>query len=162
MKFLSYRAGGVARFGLAGADGAIDLTARTGAGSLKALIALGGLKNAARWADAPADHAWAAVEFLPVIPDPGKIFCIGVNYEEHRTETGRPKVSAPTVFTRFADTQIGHGAAIPKPAHSDHVDFEGELAVIIGEGGRDIPEARALDHVAGFSCYNDVSIRDFQ
>jgi 2-keto-4-pentenoate hydratase/2-oxohepta-3-ene-1,7-dioic acid hydratase in catechol pathway len=100
--------------------------------------------------------------WLPVIPDPGKIICVGLNYENHRKETGRAVVSDPTIFTRFADSQTGHWRDIILPPESDQLDFEGELAVVIGKGGRRIPADRALDHVAGYACYNDGSIRDWQ
>lgn len=105
---------------------------------------------------------YSAVEVMAVIPNPCKIFCIGVNYEAHRKETGRPKLDHPTVFIRFADTLIGHGQPILKPKVSDCIDWEGELAVIIGKAGRAIPESNAMAHVAGYSCFNDVSIRDWQ
>jgi 2-keto-4-pentenoate hydratase/2-oxohepta-3-ene-1,7-dioic acid hydratase in catechol pathway len=162
MKFLSYSTGGEASFGLAAEAGVIDLKSRLGIGSLKALIASGGLAGAARFAGQAADYPWSAVAFLPVIPDPDKIICIGINYEEHRAETGRSAVAHPTVFTRFADTQVGHGQPIIKPKVSETVDYEGELAVVIGREARGVAEADALSHVAGFACYNDVSIRDFQ
>jgi 2-keto-4-pentenoate hydratase/2-oxohepta-3-ene-1,7-dioic acid hydratase in catechol pathway len=102
------------------------------------------------------------VRWLPVIPEPTKIICVGLNYEKHRRETGRGVVSNPTLFTRFADSQTGHLREIVLPPESDQLDFEGELAVVIGTGGRRIPEERALDHVAGYACYNDGSIRDWQ
>jgi 2-keto-4-pentenoate hydratase/2-oxohepta-3-ene-1,7-dioic acid hydratase in catechol pathway len=103
-----------------------------------------------------------AVDWLPVIPNPDKILCVGLNYEKHRQETGREKVAYPTIFTRFADSQTGHGKDIVLPTESDCLDYEGELAVIIGTGGRRIAAANALAHVAGYSCYNDGSIRDWQ
>jgi 2-keto-4-pentenoate hydratase/2-oxohepta-3-ene-1,7-dioic acid hydratase in catechol pathway len=162
MKFISYSVGGEASFGLVAADGVVDLKVRSGAASLKALIADGGLARAGAWAGEKADHRLADIAYEPVIPDPGKIFCIGLNYEDHRAETGRPEVGEPTVFLRFADTQIGQGVPILAPKLSVTVDYEGELALVIGKGGRYIAEADALAHVAGFACYNDVSIRDFQ
>lgn len=162
MKLISYSVGGEASFGLLTEDGVIDLKARSGAASLKALIAGGGLARAGAWAKETADHSLADIAFEPVIPDPGKIFCIGLNYEDHRAESGRPTVSEPTVFLRFADTQIGQGVPIRAPKLSGDIDYEGELALVIGKGGRYIAEADALGHVAGFACYNDVSIRDFQ
>jgi 2-keto-4-pentenoate hydratase/2-oxohepta-3-ene-1,7-dioic acid hydratase in catechol pathway len=162
MKFLSYSTGGEASFGLAAIDGVIDLKSRLGAASLKALIAADGLSRAQAVAGEAADHAWGAIAFAPVIPDPDKIICIGINYEEHRAETGRPVVAYPTVFTRFFNTQVGHEQPIVRPRASVTFDFEGELAVIIGKPGRAIPEDRSLDHVAGYACYNDVSVRDFQ
>lgn len=162
MKLLSYTAGGEASFGLAVEAGVVDLKSRLGVGSLKALLAADGLSRAAALAGAPADHPFSAIAFAPVIPDPDKIICIGINYEEHRAETGRPVVAHPTVFTRFANTQVGHLQPIVRPRVSVTLDYEGELAVIIGKAGRAIPEDRSLDHVAGYACYNDVSVRDFQ
>lgn len=104
----------------------------------------------------------AEVEFLPVIPAPGKILCVGLNYENHRKETGRAEVTNPTIFTRFADSQTGHKKAILRPPESTKLDYEGELAIVIGKGGRRIAAADALDHIAGYSCYNDGSVRDWQ
>ena len=104
----------------------------------------------------------AEANWLAVIPDPAKILCVGLNYENHRKETGRAVVANPTIFTRFADTQTGHGRPIILPPESDQLDYEGEVAVIIGRGGRRIPAAEALDHVAGYACYNDGSVRDWQ
>ncbi len=162
MRFLSYSRHGEASFGLAVTDGVVDLKSRLGAASLKALIAADGPSRAAALAGEAADHPWSAIAFAPVIPDPDKIICIGINYEEHRAETGRPAVAHPTVFTRFFNTQVGHEQPIVRPHASVTFDFEGELAVVIGKPGRAIPEDRALDHVAGYACYNDVSVRDYQ
>src|ERR1700722_16508563 len=100
MKFLSYSVGGEASFGLAAIDGVIDLKSRLGVASLKALIAADGFARAEALAGGAADQARRALAFEPVIPEPDKIICIGVNYEEHRAETGRPVVAYPTVFTR--------------------------------------------------------------
>lgn len=100
--------------------------------------------------------------WLPVIPNPDKIVCVGLNYETHRKETGRAEVDHPTIFSRYANSQTGHLSPIVRPRVSTHLDFEGELAVIIGRAGRYISRADAMDHVAGYSCYNDGSIRDFQ
>jgi 2-keto-4-pentenoate hydratase/2-oxohepta-3-ene-1,7-dioic acid hydratase in catechol pathway len=112
-------------------------------------------------ADAPS-LALAEVELLPVIPDPAKIVCIGVNYADHRAETDRPVVAYPTIFTRFADTQVGHSQPAVKPKASDSMDYEGELAVVIGAPAWEVSEADALGVVAGYSCYDDFSIRDWQ
>jgi len=102
------------------------------------------------------------VTLLPVIPTPGKILCVGHNYEEHRQETGRAKTTHPSLFVRFADTLIGHEAPIVRPPFSTSLDFEGELAVVIGRGGFRVPAEQALDLVAGYSCFNDGSVRDWQ
>lgn len=109
-----------------------------------------------------AVHPLADVSFLPVIPKPDKIFCIGINYASHIAETGRPVPEKPVVFMRYANSQVGAGQPIIQPLESEQLDFEGELAVIIGRRGRRIPNAEALDYVAGYACYNDGSIRDFQ
>jgi 2-keto-4-pentenoate hydratase/2-oxohepta-3-ene-1,7-dioic acid hydratase in catechol pathway len=118
-----------------------------------------------RFRDAPA-QAREHVEFLPPIPDPGKIICVGVNYRSHQQETGRAahraEQTAPTVFTRFADTQIGHGAPALMPGATAEFDYEGELALVIGREAWQVTEADAFDHVAGYSPYNDFSVRDWQ
>lgn len=129
--------------------------------TLKAAIADEGLRGLTVPNDArrvPLD----AVRWLPPIQDPAKILCVGLNYENHRKETGRAVVANPTIFTRFADSQTAHGADIVLPLESDKLDYEGELAVVIGKGGRRIAADVALDHVAGYSCYNDGSVRDWQ
>src|SRR5512147_1049519 len=165
MKLVSFRVGGAAHYGVVVGNGVVDLTPRLGAryADIKAVLAAGALAEAERAAKGvAADYKLDAIRFDPVIPNPGKILCVGFNYEEHRMETGRPKSENPSIFTRFADTQIGHLQPIIKPKLSDTVDYECELALIIGKGGRYISEGAAYDHVAGYSCYNDVSIRDYQ
>ena len=102
------------------------------------------------------------VSWLPVVPNPDKILCVGLNYETHRKETGRAEVEHPTIFPRYANSQTGHLQPIVRPRVSTHLDYEGELAVIIGKAGRYISRADAMDHVVGYSCYNDGSVRDFQ
>ena len=103
-----------------------------------------------------------AVQWLPVIPDPDKILCVGLNYETHRRETGRAEVGHPTIFLRLNSSQLGHREDIVRPHVSDTLDYEGELAVIIGKAGRYIGEADAMAHVAGYSCYNDGTVREYQ
>ena len=102
------------------------------------------------------------ISHLPPVFDPPRIFCIGVNYEEHRVETGRERAKAPMVFMRVSQSQVGHGVIIEKPAVSDKVDYEGEIAIVIGKGGRNIARDQAMEHVFGYSAYNDVSVRDWQ
>ncbi|AHG48977.1 5-carboxymethyl-2-hydroxymuconate isomerase (plasmid) [Rhizobium leguminosarum bv. trifolii CB782] len=165
MKFISFVRLGKCGFGILAEDGIVDLTGRLAPGldSLKALIAADTLQAAASVAKArPADFALSDVTLLPVVPDAGKILCVGLNYETHRAETKRPDNKHPTMFTRYADSQVAHGQPMVLPAVSDKLDFEGEMAVIIGRGGRRIPEEQALDHVAGYACYNDGTIRDWQ
>lgn len=102
------------------------------------------------------------VSFLPVIPNPDKIFCVGLNYRSHVSETGRTELEKPAIFIRFAASQVGHDQPIMRPKVSTQLDYEGELALVIGKRGRYIPRERALDYVAGYSCYNDGSLRDWQ
>ena len=122
--------------------------------------ALGELSDAL--AGAGPTLALTEVTLLPVIPDPGKILCVGHNYEEHRRETGRAKTAHPSLFVRFADTLIGHKAPIIRPPVSTSLDYEGELAVVIGRSGFRVPRERAMELVAGYWCFNDASIRDWQ
>jgi len=128
---------------------------------LKAAIG-SGLSNVAEAKSAAVAVPTAKVIWLPVIPNPDKILCVGLNYETHRKETGRAEVDHPTIFSRYANSQTGHLQPIVRPRVSTDLDFEGELAVIIGKAGRYISRADAMDHVVGYSCYNDGSIRDFQ
>lgn len=109
-----------------------------------------------------ATHDRAAVRLLPVVPNPGKILCIGLNYATHVAETGREQNEYPAVFTRWADTLVAHGDPIIRPPESARLNYEGELAVIIGKGGRRIRKTDAMAHIAGFSIFNDVSVRDWQ
>jgi 2-keto-4-pentenoate hydratase/2-oxohepta-3-ene-1,7-dioic acid hydratase in catechol pathway len=104
----------------------------------------------------------ASVRLLPPIPQPGKILCIGLNYLPHILETGRAKPEKPSIFTRYADSLVGHGAPLVRPAASTRFDYEGELALVIGKAGRHIAAADAWDHIAGYACFNDGSIRDYQ
>lgn len=102
------------------------------------------------------------VHFEPVIPNPDKIICVGMNYRDHVAEIGRTVSERPALFARFAESQVGHLEPLVKPMVSDEFDYEGELAVVIGKAGRHISEGDALSHVAGYSCYNEGSIRDWQ
>ncbi len=165
MKLISFSRLGEVGFGAVVESGIVDLTGKLGSDirSLRALIEADLFHAASRYvAGRAGELAPADVSFLPVIPDAGKILCIGLNYAKHQAETGRPDVPHPTIFTRFADTQVGHGQPMVKPNSSDRFDFEGELAIVIGRGGRSIPEDAALAHVAGYACYNDGSVRDWQ
>lgn len=102
------------------------------------------------------------LRFLPTIPNPDKIICVGVNYRPHAEEMGREQPTHPVVFTRFAGSLVGHGHAVVRPQVSEQFDFEGELAVIIGKPGRHISRATALEYVAGYSGFMDGSVRDWQ
>ncbi|MEQ8196012.1 MAG: fumarylacetoacetate hydrolase family protein [Rhodospirillales bacterium] len=166
MKFSSYEKSGEACYGLAGDDGKLttvpgDLAKKYP--DLKAAIAADALGEIAKaLAGQKPDAAIDTVKMLPVIPNPDKIFCVGLNYKAHREEGGHSEVDRPTIFTRVPESQTGHLCPMIKPKESDKFDYEGELALIIGKGGRRISEADALKHVAGYACYNEGSVRDFQ
>ncbi len=164
MRLASFRGPHGPTYGMVTDAGLIDLGRRLGARhpDLKALIAAGALAEARSLAGAPADYRAADVEWLPVIPNPDKIVCVGLNYEEHRVETGRDRTEHPALFLRVADSQVGHLQPLACPRESTHFDYEAEIAVIVGTGGRRIAARAAWDHVAGYSCYNDASVRDWQ
>ena len=165
MKLVTFARMGKISFGALKAGGVVDLTGRIdhNANSVKDILKLNLVEKAKEYIkDKDGEISISEVTFLPVIPDPEKIFCIGLNYQEHKKETGRPDVKNPTIFTRFANTQTGHLQPLVKPNFSDRFDYEGELAITIGKGGRYIKEKNALEHIAGYSCYNDGSVRDFQ
>ncbi len=165
MKFVSFVRLGRPGFGALVDGGVVDLTGRLARGvhSLREAIAADVLSEAEAIVRGRSfEFRLSDVALLPTIPDPGKILCIGLNYETHRIETKRAEAEYPAVFTRFADSQVAHRQNIVKPHSTDRLDFEGELAVVIGRGGRNIPEEEALSHVAGFSCYNDGSVRNWQ
>lgn len=140
-------------------DGATvhDLGPQNGRGWLK--DALGGDLAALT---ATASFALSEVRLLPVVPNPDKILCVGLNYATHVAETGREQKEFPAIFTRYADSLIADGEALLRPRESVRFDYEGELAVVIGKPGRRIPRGRALEHVAGYSVFNDGSVRDWQ
>ncbi|AOH87218.1 hypothetical protein AWL63_23955 (plasmid) [Sphingomonas panacis] len=104
----------------------------------------------------------SAIDFLPPITGASKMICVGLNYADHSKETGFKVPDHPTVFPRFASSLIGHEAPILKPRQSDQLDYEGEVAVVLGKGGRYISPEDALSHVLGYALFNDASIRDFQ
>jgi 2-keto-4-pentenoate hydratase/2-oxohepta-3-ene-1,7-dioic acid hydratase in catechol pathway len=165
MKLISFSTPDRASYGALIDSGILDLGARFGARfpDLRSFLA-GGLEEAAalmRNVTAP-DLPVAAVRFLPVIPNPDKIFCVGHNYEDHRLETRREKTQHPSIFMRYAESQVGHGQPMMRPRESAMFDFEGEIAVVIGKPGRRISEADAWPHIAGYSGYNDGSVRDWQ
>jgi len=167
MKLLSFQhPNGHPSYGAVHGDAVIDLGRRLGAAgapTLRALLATGQLETARRLlAEATPDLPLAGLVFAPVIPDPEKIICVGLNYHDHVAETGRTVTEHPALFARYPSSQVGHLQPMVKPKASDSYDYEGELAVIIGQTGRHIVADRALDHVAGYACYNEGSIRDWQ
>lgn len=167
MRFATYRAGGVETFGLVTPDGLVDLGRRLGLRSLRAFLGRGDMSAAEAFADAPPDHGLEQVSYLPVIPDPAHCYCVGVNYLDHLREVQaagvpRPRPKQPSLFIRYPETFVGHGQPLVMPRVSDDFDYEAELAIIIGRGGRAIAREEALSHVAGYACFNDASVRDWQ
>ncbi|MES2508323.1 MAG: fumarylacetoacetate hydrolase family protein [Pseudomonadota bacterium] len=165
MKLISFKHGGKNTFGAVEGDKVIDLQpAFAGrAADLKSLLAADLVAEASAFAkSAKATLTFGDVELLPVIPNPGKIVCVGLNYGEHVRETGREITESPALFLRVAESQVAHGQDIIRPPESHRLDYEGEIAIVIGKGGRRISEADSWNHIAGYSCYNDGSIRDWQ
>lgn len=163
MKYLSFRVSGVDTWG-ASVDGQVYDLGQSGAGvaaDLVGAIAGGKLDDSLIDGLAPV-AAEADVTFLPVIPNPGKIICVGVNYRSHQEETGRNEVGSPTLFPRFADTQTAHGVPVEIPAVAQQFDYEGELALVIGKPAVKVPAAQAFDVVSGYAAYNDFTVRDWQ
>ncbi|WNV12023.1 fumarylacetoacetate hydrolase family protein [Tardiphaga sp. 709] len=164
MKLASFQIGGKPTWGVIEGDDALDVGALLGDRfpDLKSVIAADALSAVRDAAGKAKRIPTADITWLPVIPNPDKILCIGLNYEMHRKETGRAEVDNPTVFGRFANSQTGHLTNIIRPKVSTHLDFEGEIAIIIGKPGRHITQADAWSHIAGYACYNEGSVRDFQ
>jgi 2-keto-4-pentenoate hydratase/2-oxohepta-3-ene-1,7-dioic acid hydratase in catechol pathway len=164
MKLVSFvKADGEASYGVISGEGVVDLASRLeGAPTLCKCLQEGALVGASALAVEPPDVLLTDIVFAPVIPHPNKIICIGLNYAEHARETGRTATEKPALFPRFSGCQVGHLQPMIRPAVSEEFDYEGELAVIIGAEGRHIKPENALDHVAGYACYNDGSIRDWQ
>ncbi|NIF24314.1 fumarylacetoacetate hydrolase family protein [Candidatus Pantoea multigeneris] len=150
-------------FGIVVEEGIVDLGARFGSDcpDLKTLLARNGLGDLAGLAKQPADYPLSAVRLLPVIENPGKVFCVGMNYADKRKEFAETQ-DAPTLFIRFADSLAGHEAKLLKPEVTQEFDFEGELAVIIGKPAHAVKAEDALDVVAGYSCFMDATVRDMQ
>jgi len=165
MKLVTYRHMNENRYGAVKGDGIVELTRRMAGRypDLKSLIAGDALAEAAAIvAKAQPDISLSTVELLPPVPNPDKIICVGVNYDEHRVETGREKSGYPVLFPRFANSMVGHRRPLVKPKASDRFDYEGELVAIVGRPGRHISKADSLSHIAGWTCFNDGSVRDFQ
>ncbi|WP_172152864.1 fumarylacetoacetate hydrolase family protein [Pseudomonas tumuqii] len=165
MKLISYRKDGKPSFGAVVADQVVDLGKPFPAASnLAALLADPSLLEQAKVyaASASADYAFGDVQLEPVIPSPGKIICVGINYVAHAAEAGRKVGEHPVIFQRFAETLLAHNAPLLRPVVSKEFDFEAELAVVIGKGGAHIAPEDAMAHVAGYTCFNDASVRDWQ
>lgn len=162
MKLASYRLNNKDSYGVVVGDGIVDLGKRLPYADLRALLEADGLSKAGDLAKEKPDAKVSDVTFLPLIANPGKIICVGLNYKAHREETGRKPTDNPALFVRFPDSQTAHGDVMVKPKNSVEFDYEGELAVVIGKSGRHIAEKDAFSIIAGYSCYNDGSVRDWQ
>ncbi len=165
MRLISFVRNGEASYGIARDDGVVDAGAelRSEYPGLRDLLLAGAGDRLRELEGRPADCPLDDIEFLPPIPDPAaKLICVGINYMPHIREMGRERPDYPVLFVRFADSIVGHGQPMIRPNASERFDFEGELAVIIGKRARHVSRDLALDHVAGYSCFNDGSIRDYQ
>jgi 2-keto-4-pentenoate hydratase/2-oxohepta-3-ene-1,7-dioic acid hydratase in catechol pathway len=165
MKLISFIHQGKTSYGAVQGDKVLDLAALMGdqAPDVKTLITKNLLGAAATATEgASFNLKLADITLLPPVPNPGKIFCVGLNYADHVRETGRDLTEKAAIFTRFADSQVGHGQALVRPPESVRFDYEGEIAIVIGKGGRRISQESAWEHIAGYSCYNEGSIRDWQ
>jgi 2-keto-4-pentenoate hydratase/2-oxohepta-3-ene-1,7-dioic acid hydratase in catechol pathway len=164
MKLASYVADGKEQYGVVTGDGVISMNQRFGGHAVSLREALGGdllpqIREAA--AHGRADHKLSEIKFLPVIPNPEKILCVGINYKSHAAEHGTEAPKLPNIFTRFVNTLVAHEGEMIRPKVSTAFDFEGELALVIGKAGRHIKAEDALKHVAGYTCFCDASVRDF-
>lgn len=169
MRFATFKVGEGVSYGIVQQDGVVDLGRRLGQKfpTLKALVGAGFPRDIEEVARGAADHDEAEITYLPPIPDPAHIWCLAINYVEHHDEVqsaGRvqelPKY--PALFMRWADSLTGHRQPLLHPGVSEQFDYEGELAVVIGKPGRNISEADAFDHVAGYTIVNEGSVRDWQ
>jgi 2-keto-4-pentenoate hydratase/2-oxohepta-3-ene-1,7-dioic acid hydratase in catechol pathway len=163
MKLASYIADGKPAYGVVTGDGVVTLNDRLRYVTLRHALAADALDEIRHAVEgAQPDHRLSDIRFLPAIPDPAKILCAGINYRSHAAETGRDIPTQPSMFARFVDTLVGHEGEMIRPTISQCFDFEGELAIVIGRSGRHITPERALDHVAGYTCFVDGSVRDYQ
>lgn len=167
MRLVSYDAGDGARAGVLEDDRVVDAWAALGEphrGSLRELLGdgrVGDLRATFGNTGTPA-HPHSAVSILPPIPDPDKIVCIGLNYGKHAAEGGMEVPASPTIFGKYRNALAAPGATVRLPDNSRKVDYEAEVAFVIGRRAKDVGEADALDHLAGYTLLNDLSARDLQ
>ena len=164
MKLASYIAGGKPSFGVVVGDGVVTMNDRLQGryATLRDALASGVLDEMRKAAESvKPDQKLGGLQFLPVIPNPNKILCVGINYKSHAAESGHDAPALPNIFTRFTDTLTAHAGEMVKPKASNNFDFEGELALIIGRAGRAIEPKDALSHIAGYTCFCDGSARDY-
>ncbi len=166
MRLVSYLSNGTPRIGGVREGQIVDLAAADGTlpTSMRGLLALGaaGLERARAALARGSTVARDSIRLLAPVPDPEKVICIGLNYADHAAESGQPIPPEPVVFNKFPTAVRAHGDPIVLPRVTDKVDYEAELVVMIGIGGKHIPRANAYQHVAGYTCGHDVSARDWQ
>lgn len=164
MKFVSFLLKGSPKFGVSDGKNITDLTNKiSGSKTLKELISNNGITDAKKYAkENPGSININEIEFLPLIPNPGKIICVGLNYSDHVNEIGITLEKNPVIFLRVPQSQTAHKQIIQKPKVSNHLDYEGEMAVIMGNAGKHIEPKNALKHIVGYSCYNESTVRDWQ
>jgi len=164
MKIASYLADGKPAFGVVSGDGVVTMNERLKGrfATLRDALAGGALDEMRRVAaGAKPDHKLSGLRFLPAIPNPEKILCVGINYKSHAAEHGQEAPKLPNIFTRLVNTLVAHEGEMIRPKVSINFDFEGELAVVMGRAGRHIKVENALEHVAGYTCFCDATVRDF-
>jgi 2-keto-4-pentenoate hydratase/2-oxohepta-3-ene-1,7-dioic acid hydratase in catechol pathway len=157
MRYVTFDAGDGPRAGVVDGDAVVELEGSEG--GLSALLRRGPLADAAR---TDRRHELAAVRLLPPVTAPSKILCIGLNYRSHAEEAGLEPPETPTFFAKFANALAAPGAEVPLPRYSEKVDYEAEVAFVVGRRCKDVPESEALAHIAGFTLLNDLSARDYQ
>ena len=169
MRLVAFEHAGSARLGVCEGENVVDLTlAGPGLpGDLLAFIrggadARSAVTMAVRAAAASARRPMAGLRLLPPIPRPGKIVCLGLNYVDHAAEGGHSKPEYPSFFLRCATSLVAHGEPIMRPRCSDRLDFEAELVAVVGRTARHVAKADAHPFIAGYSCFDDASIRDYQ
>lgn len=163
MQIVQFSVAGVISSGVMTAEGIADLGAvDPELAAVDRLVAISATTDLAALARSSPVHLPADVRWLPPVAPTSKIFCIGLNYRAHASEAGLSVPDRMSIFLRLADSLTGHLEPIIRPGVSDQFDFEGELAVVIGRGGRHIRKENALHHVGGYSCFADNSVRDFQ
>lgn len=165
-RLATFKAGGRTRYGAITSKGAVDLSALHGAEwpTLREVIEAGALSRLAEEAQKqPTDFGLDDITYQIPVPSPEKIICVGVNYPDRNEEykDGQAAPSNPSLFPRFPRSFVGHGADLVRPPESPQLDYEGEIVIVIGKGGRRIPEASALSHIAALSLCNEGTIRDW-
>jgi acylpyruvate hydrolase len=169
MRLVTFEHAGTARVGACEGDHVVDLSEaapdlpRDLVGIIRAgAPAFAAASQALRTARPGARHALHGLRFLPPIPNPGKIICLGLNYADHAAEGGHAKPEYPSFFMRGTTSLAAHGAAMIRPQCSEKFDFEAELVAVVGRTARHVKKADAYAYIAGYSCFNDGSIRDYQ